>query len=322
MITALKNKLNVASIQNDLRVNVLAPVEMGNSSLVLPNTQNGTPVAALLAKGKVLGKSSGGCSAGTPVDAIDSNDVYFEMSALTSMISFCPEDLAKTAYAMGMAIDDNFGETELGSIAIPLCTNAISSDLLRISYLGDKSVAAAALKGGAGDVKNYNQFDGFYKQALAGVAAGSVKKVTKAIATATETIATIGAMIDLLEPNAYSDAELFVTMDFYRAISNAQSSLNHLITVESNSNGERTLFFEHVKVNPLKHVTSAAKSDFVTPPSFAMLTPKWNLQIATDVAEIEPSRVVQDIHSDVTFVKFAMQADAKIAVNKLLVVSY
>lgn len=125
-----------------------------------------------------------GCGSTPGATAIRATQKTWNPRGQEMWVAECYTNLYNTYLTWGLGVGYDRPNLEKATISVDgvernlwtefvleLMQDAAAEDFLRITFLADETITAARLTNGAGDVKNYNQVDGFFKQVFAIVGA-------------------------------------------------------------------------------------------------------------------------------------------------------
>jgi hypothetical protein len=225
--------------------------------------------------------------------------------------------------------------------------DAIIEDVIRQAYLGDKSITGSDLTN-SGDVKFYNQVNGFWQQIFEGVTNGTIKRAnTIALNSATSTAAQLDitdsefalkifrSLVNGSDPRlkAMPDNEkiILATTEIFDNYIEYLESRDVSPSYERIENGYNSVRFRNIRVVDFELISRYIASDFQVAgspvkldlPHRAILTTTDNFGVAFDalsaISSIQGSYSISDRQY---YVDAAYMLDAKIFWDYLVTVAY
>lgn len=298
------NKLNITSLSDVISLTVGLAGEVQKGITVMNGIANNTPVVSLTAKDKALRKSAG-CNSPYLYDNISDKTKYYEHAPIELPVEICLQSLWGKMIANGVRLSDDFSETELAGFIQSEIQKVVEADLLRLSWL-DGSVAVGST--GYDIFKN----GGILKQIAD---AGDPKSLTlddDGVLTA------LRGSIDSQRADQLDNSEFFVTSNVMRLYKNYLESRGNSVAQVTLVEGKPEYYFEGYKINELRHVSAAAIEDG-TYDAFIVFTPKENIQLAMESADVQLGRFIQDAktrnyYSQTLFAASAMVVETAFAI--------
>lgn len=150
-------------------------------STIVPNVKAKTQIA-LLGHLKKITRLDPGCGSGQYTPNIPMSEKFFNPVDLKIWIQVCWKDFLATFmvyYEREFARKPDLTVTEIfDQWLVDDTQNAMLEDAIRIAWFSDTAIGNANLVGGASDVPNYNQLDGYWKQIFAIMSANPTQRVT------------------------------------------------------------------------------------------------------------------------------------------------
>lgn len=150
-------------------------------STIVPNVKAKTQIALLGHLSKIT-RLDPGCGSGKYTPTIPMTEKFFNPADLKIWIVTCWKDFLATFmvyYEREFAKKPDLTVTEIfDQWLVDEVDNAMMEDAIRIAWFADTAIGASNLVGGSGDVANYNQIDGYWKQIFAIMAANTSQRVT------------------------------------------------------------------------------------------------------------------------------------------------
>lgn len=184
----------------------LADVEsLGNIVNFMPNQDHGKKLGFIGEFG-LLGKASQGCDPEYGNDLAATSEKTWDIKEWEIAEAICYTDLqatlARTALKSKTSVADLTGTEYVDNILMPLLERAVKKLVLRFAFFGDKNASTydaddntdGTLKPGV-DAGYFTLIDGFFARIFAGVAAGSIARVTVAANAATTAAAQKAAIL-------------------------------------------------------------------------------------------------------------------------------
>lgn len=281
---------------------------------VLTNVNRKTQVLFAQRPSKITTKSQG-CTPTFNDPKITRSEKFWDPQPVEATLKQCYTDLYGSIHQNylrpGTERPDITG-TENETIILDAMIPAAAEDLVRMCWLADMDIVGSSLTGGAGDVKNYNQVNGFWKRIVAGVVANLTARYTiaenSATTTAGQQLAAGRAQAILssvyfgqklvMKQMPDSEKRFFVTRNIYE---NYLQSLIANNVLESNkvllTDGTTSLSFMGIMLEIVDVVDTYLTSDFtfgtganttITNPTRVVLTVKDNFQVAVDTPSSNP----------------------------------
>lgn len=290
------NKLNLNSLNEVISLTVGLAGEISQGITVMNGIPNGTPVVSLTATGKALRKSAG-CKGEYFYNSVADKVKYYQHAPIELPIEICLQSLWGKMVAKGINLDDNFSETELAGFIQSEVLKVLEADLLRLAWL-DGDVSDDAI--GYGIFTN----GGIIKQHKAS------RKTENVLELDTNSVlAALRGAIDAQRPDALDNSEFFVTSNVMRLYKNLLQSRDNSVAQSDIVDGRPVYYFEGYKINELRHVSNAAKTDGLDT-AFIAFTPKDNIQIALESASTVIAPFIQDAKSRNYYSQTLFAADA------------
>ena len=207
--------------------------------------------------------------------------------------------------AQGIKLSDDFSETDLAGFLQAQILKVAEADLLRLAWL-DGAVKDAT--------EGYDIFKrgGFIKQfETAGQTIAAMELTTAGV------LAALRGAIDNQRSEQLDDSEFFVTSNVMRLYKNLLQDRDNSAAQSDIVDGRPVYFFEGYKINEIRHVSNAAKTEGKYD-AFIAFTPKENLQIAMEASDIAIAPFLQDAVTRKYYSTTVFAADAMLVVPEFL----
>lgn len=291
---------------------------------------------------------SQGCNPSSNNPTIEREEKFWQPEPVEARLDICWTELngqlEESELKGGTEVSNLLG-TKVEKILLDLLVPAAYEDLLRMVWLSRKNIVAANLTGGAGDVKNYNQIDGFARKIEIGVGASKIKYhaiAKNAQATAAAQVLAAGEAKTILF-NVFSKQSAFLkrskknTKVFYVTGSIYENYYNELESTYGALESARTMLldgtesltYRGIPLMVLEIVDQFIESDFLVSgaydkPNRVYMTVKDNFQIGVDTDTSNPIAMDYWYEKKDRKVYFDLQykLDVQIADEDLVVAAY
>ncbi len=298
----------------DLAFNLMEQDEINCCMTIFPSMRNNTPIGGIMGVDKITTTSTACGAYGDYKDPFDEALKVVDFSMFDFRSKVCPISLRNNILMQGNQ-PDKFDASQMAAVVSGLAQGGAARDMMRLAWLGNTSATAATFNVAA-DVDNYNLKNGFYTQAVAAVAAGTMKKVTHVDTKAAENVL---SALQQINAAGRRSAEIFATSGIYNEL--------YLAAIGNASNGALVNYVDGIaelrvhghKVVHLEAVSEMLAADYDTPFDFAIVSPKSNLAVPMDRADIAPSSWWFDGRTKEFLLNGEYQADFKIAVDAMAV---
>lgn len=256
-----------------------------------------------------------GCDSVFGDKQITRTEKFWDPKPVEATIKQCYSDLYGTIHESQMRGGTDkykLTGTEIEKILLRAVVPAAARDFQRMIFLSNTAIVAGNLTGGAGDVANYNQVDGFWKKIITAAVALLIPRYTIAENAATTTAgqqlgagrgrAILSAVYYgsklILKQAADKDKVFLVTRSIYE---NYSQELESNQALESNRvlllNGNKTLSYQGIPLIIHDVVDTYLQSDFIfgaganitiTNPHRVILTTRNNFQVSVDTDTSNP----------------------------------
>lgn len=252
-----------------------------------------------------------GCGTGVTSPTVTRTQKFWAPVDVKAWVDQCWTDLKGTIHEAQLKSGNDKSDltnTQIEKFMLDLLEPAAYSDFLRMLWLSKTTIVAGELTGGAGDVANYNQIDGFWTLIFAGVGAGTIKKKPiseNALGAGLQVVGTgrAYAILDSVFKNATtvlkqvdkSKKVLYVTRGLYEEYETWLESKDSLESSYAKlQDGQTTLTFRGVPLIIVDIVDQFLDSDFnlsgvVDKPNRVILTVKDNFQAGVDGDTTDPT---------------------------------
>ena len=253
-----------------------------------------------------------GCGSSPDNPVIERTQKYWYPDPVEAWLDQCYTDLNGTLFEKQLKSGNDRPDltgTKVERFMLDLVEPAAYSDMLRMVWLGKKTINAAELTA-AGDVKNYNQTDGIWTKIFAAVIANLIPRVVIAEnqnAAGNQTLVD-GSAINYLKKvvlNArpvlkqvdLDKKVLFVTRGIYEDYESYLESKGNLESSFTKlQDGQKTLSYRGIALQIVDIVDQFLTADFapaagggaITLPNRIILTVKDNFQVGVDTDTANP----------------------------------
>ncbi|WP_338876963.1 hypothetical protein WBJ53_15000 [Spirosoma sp. SC4-14] len=281
---------------------------------VLTDVNSSTQVVYAQTLDKITYRDSG-CDPVYDSKPIVRTEKFWNPRPVEAVLKQCYTDLYGSMFErkLGAGTDrPEIKDTDIEKFILDASVPAAARDLVRMVQLAKYGITAGELTGGATEVKNYNQVDGFWVHFIAAVAAGLTPRYIIAEntgATTADQRLAAGRGQEILR-NVYDNQDITMMQvddslkmfEVTRAIYN-----NYYSTLESNNalesarvmllNGTKTLSYRGIPLKIVDVVDQYLAADFkfgaganttITNPHRVVLSVKDNLQVSLDTATKNP----------------------------------
>lgn len=290
------NKLNLSSLNEVISLTVGLAGEISQGITVMNGIPNGTPVVSLTAADKALRKSTG-CNGEYFYNSVSNKVKYYQHAPIELPIEICLQSLWGKMVAKGINLDDNFSETELAGFIQSEILKVLEADLLRLAWL-DGDVKAGSVGYGIftnGGIINQHKVSTKTEQTL--------------VLSTDGVLSALRGCIDAQRPDTLDNSEFFVTSNVMRLYKNLLQTRDNSVAQSDIVDGRPVYYFEGYKINELRHVSNAAKTDGLNS-AFIAFTPKDNIQLALESAGTVIAPFIQDAKSRNYYSQTLFAADA------------
>lgn len=301
------NKLNIDTLNDVISLTLNEDEALQRNITVMSGIEKGTPVVTFKAADKAVRRSSG-CDSEYKYSSMVDNVKYYDHAQIELPIVVCLQDLWGKMVAKGVHLSDDFDQTTLAAFMQNEILRVLAADMLRLSWLdglkdSDTTGEYTVFKNG-----------GIIKQARASTI--SIKTVDP---TKTDDIlAKMKACIDDQRSDIRSKCEFFVTSNIMRAYKNLLQSKDNTTAQMILEDGRPVYFLEGYRINEMEHVSASAKNDTLTAQTIIAFTPKDNIQLALEDANLFISPFIRDAKDRKYYSTTVFAADAMLAVPDYL----
>lgn len=236
------------------------------------------------------------------------NVKYYDHAQIELPIVVCLQDLWGKMVAKGVHLSDDFDQTTLAAFMQNEILRVLAADMLRLSWLD--GLKTPDTEGEYTVFKN----GGIIKQALA----STVSIKTVAPGNTDDILAKMKACIDDQRSDIRSKCEFFVTSNIMRAYKNLLQSKDNTTAQMILEDGRPVYFLEGYRINEMEHVSASAKNDALTTQTIIAFTPKDNIQLALEDANLSISPFIRDAKDRKYYSTTVFAADAMLAVPDYL----
>lgn len=301
------NKLNIDTLNDVISLTLNEDEALQRNITVMSGIEKGAPVVTFTAEGKAVRRSSG-CDSEYKYSSMVDKVKYYDHAQIELPIVVCLQDLWGKMVAKGVHLSDDFDQTTLAAFMQNEILRVLAADMLRLSWLDGLKEPDA--KGEYTVFKN----GGIIKQARASTI--SIKTVTPA--DTDDVLTKMKACIDDQRSDIRSKCEFFVTSNIMRAYKNLLQSKDNTTAQMILEDGRPVYFLEGYRINEMEHVSASAKDDALTTQTIIAFTPKDNIQLALEDANLSISPFIRDAKDRKYYSATIFAADAMLAVPDYL----
>lgn len=301
------NKLNIDALSDVISLTLNEDEALQRNITVMSGIEKGTPVVTFRAADKAVRRSSG-CDSEYKYSSMVDNVKYYDHAQIELPIVVCLQDLWGKMVAKGVHLSDDFDQTTLAAFMQNEILRVLAADMLRLSWLDGLKTSDA--------LGEYTVFKngGIIKQAQASTI--SIKTVNPA--QTDDILAKMKACIDDQRSDIRSKCEFFVTSNIMRAYKNLLQSKDNTTAQMILEDGRPVYFLEGYRINEMEHVSASAKNDTLTTQTIIAFTPKDNIQLALEDANLSISPFIRDAKDRKYYSTTVFAADAMLAVPDYL----
>ena len=301
------NKLNIDALSDVISLTLNEDEALQRNITVMSGIEKGMPVVTFRAADKAVRRSSG-CDSEYKYSSMVDNVKYYDHAQIELPIVVCLQDLWGKMVAKGVHLSDDFDQTTLAAFMQNEILRVLAADMLRLSWLD--GLKTSDTDGEYTVFKN----GGIIKQAQASTI--SIKTVTPG--DTDDILTTMKACIDDQRSDIRSRCEFFVTSNIMRAYKNLLQSKDNTTAQMILEDGRPAYFLEGYRINEMEHVSASAKNDTLTTQTIIAFTPKDNIQLALEDANLSISPFIRDAKDRKYYSTTIFAADAMLAVPDYL----
>lgn len=301
------NKLNIDALSDVISLTLNEDEALQRNITVMSGIEKGTPVVTFKAADKAVRRSSG-CDSEYKYSSMVDSVKYYDHAQIELPIVVCLQDLWGKMVAKGVHLSDDFDQTTLAAFMQNEILRVLAADMLRLSWLD--GLMASDTKGEYTVFKN----GGIIKQAQASTI--RIKPVNPA--QPDDILAKMKACIDDQRSDIRSKCEFFVTSNIMRAYKNLLQSKDNTTAQMILEDGRPVYFLEGYRINEMEHVSASAKNDALATQTIIAFTPKDNIQLALEDANLFISPFIRDAKDRKYYSTTVFAADAMLAVPDYL----
>lgn len=301
------NKLNIDTLNDVISLTLNEDEALQRNITVMSGIEKGTPVVTFKAADKAVRRSSG-CDSEYKYSSMVDNVKYYDHAQIELPIVVCLQDLWGKMVAKGVHLSDDFDQTTLAAFMQNEILRVLAADMLRLSWLD--GLKTSDTKGEYTVFKN----GGIIKQAQA----ATIRIKTVDPAQTDDILAKMKACIDDQRSDIRSKCEFFVTSNIMRAYKNLLQSKDNTTAQMILEDGRPVYFLEGYRINEMEHVSASAKNDALTTQTIIAFTPKDNIQLALEDANLFISPFIRDAKDRKYYSTTIFAADAMLAVPEYL----
>lgn len=301
------NKLNIDALSDVISLTLNEDEALQRNITVMSGIEKGTPVVTFRAADKAVRRSSG-CDSEYKYNSMVDKVKYYDHAQIELPIVVCLQVLWGKMVAKGVHLSDDFDQTTLAAFMQNEILRVLAADMLRLSWLdGLKTPDTAG---------EYTVFKngGIIKQAQG--AAINIKTVTPG--DTSDILTKMKACIDDQRSDIRSRCEFFVTSNIMRAYKNLLQSKDNTTAQMILEDGRPAYFLEGYRINEMEHVSASAKNDALATQTIIAFTPKDNIQLALEDANLFISPFIRDAKDRKYYSTTVFAADAMLAVPDYL----
>lgn len=301
------NKLNIDALSDVISLTLNEDEALQRNITVMSGIEKGTPVVTFKAEDKAVRRSSG-CDSEYKYSSMVDNVKYYDHAQIELPIVVCLQDLWGKMVAKGVHLSDDFDQTTLAAFMQNEILRVLAADMLRLSWLDGLKTSDTA--------GEYTVFKngGIIKQAQESTI--NIKTVNPA--QTDDILAKMKACIDDQRSDIRSKCEFFVTSNIMRAYKNLLQSKDNTTAQMILEDGRPVYFLEGYRINEMEHVSASAKNDSLTTQTIIAFTPKDNIQLALEDANLFISPFIRDAKDRKYYSTTVFAADAMLAVPDYL----
>lgn len=301
------NKLNIDALSDVISLTLNEDEALQRNITVMSGIEKGTPVVTFRAADKAVRRSSG-CDSEYKYSSMVDNVKYYDHAQIELPIVVCLQDLWGKMVAKGVHLSDDFDQTTLAAFMQNEILRVLAADMLRLSWLDGLKTSDT--------LGEYTVFKngGIIKQAQASTI--SIKTVNPA--KTDDILAKMKACIDDQRSDIRSKCEFFVTSNIMRAYKNLLQSKDNTTAQMILEDGRPVYFLEGYRINEMEHVSASAKNDALATQTIIAFTPKDNIQLALEDANLSISPFIRDAKDRKYYSTTIFAADAMLAVPDYL----
>jgi hypothetical protein len=301
------NKLNIDALSDVISLTLNEDEALQRNITVMSGIEKGTPVVTFKAEDKAVRRSSG-CDSEYKYSSTVDSVKYYDHAQIELPIVVCLQDLWGKMVAKGVHLSDDFDQTTLAAFMQNEILRVLAADMLRLSWLdGLKTLDTDG---------EYTVFKngGIIKQARA----STINIKTVKPGDTGDILTKMKACIDDQRSDIRSKCEFFVTSNIMRAYKNLLQSKDNTTAQMILEDGRPAYFLEGYRINEMEHVSASAKNDALTTQTIIAFTPKDNIQLALEDANLSISPFIRDAKDRKYYSTTIFAADAMLAVPDYL----
>lgn len=297
------NKLNIDALNDVISLTLNEDEALQRNITVMSGIEKGTPVVTFKAADKAVRRSSG-CDSEYKYSSMVDSVKYYDHAQIELPIVVCLQELWGKMVAKGVHLSDDFDQTTLAAFMQNEILRVLAADMLRLSWLD--GLKTSDTNGEYTVFKN----GGIIKQAQASTI--NIKTVNPA--QTDDILAKMKACIDDQRSDIRSKCEFFVTSNIMRAYKNLLQSKDNTTAQMILEDGRPVYFLEGYRINEMEHVSASAKNDALATQTIIAFTPKDNIQLALEDANLFISPFIRDAKDRKYYSTTVFAADAMLAV--------
>lgn len=301
------NKLNIDTLNDVISLTLNEDEALQRNITVMSGIEKGAPVVTFKAADKAVRRSSG-CDSEYKYSSMVDNVKYYDHAQIELPIVVCLQDLWGKIVAKGVHLSDDFDQTTLAAFMQNEILRVLAADMLRLSWLD--GLKTSDTEGEYTVFKN----GGIIKQAQSSTI--NIKTITPG--STDDILAKMKACIDDQRSDIRSRCEFFVTSNIMRAYKNLLQSKDNTTAQMILEDGRPAYFLEGYRINEMEHVSASAKNDALTTQTIIAFTPKDNIQLALEDANLSISPFIRDAKDRKYYSTTVFAADAMLAVPDYL----
>lgn len=301
------NKLNIDTLNDVISLTLNEDEALQRNITVMSGIEKGTPVVTFKAADKAVRRSSG-CNSEYKYSSVVDGVKYYDHAQIELPIVVCLQELWGKMVAKGVHLSDDFDQTTLAAFLQNEILRVLAADMLRLSWLD-----------GLKDSDTDGDYTVFKNGGIIKQAHTSTLNIKTVDPTKTDDIlAKMKACIDDQRSDIRSKCEFFVTSNIMRAYKNLLQSKDNTTAQMILEDGRPIYFLEGYRINEMEHVSASAKNDALATQTIIAFTPKDNIQLALEDANLFISPFIRDAKDRKYYSTTVFAADAMLAVPDYL----
>lgn len=301
------NKLNIDALNDVISLTLNEDEALQRNITVMSGIEKGMPVVTFKAADKAVRRSTG-CDSDYKYSSMVDSVKYYDHAQIELPIVVCLQELWGKMVAKGVHLSDDFDQTTLAAFIQNEILRVLAADMLRLSWLDGLKESDTE-----GEYKVFKN-GGIIKQARDSAIGIKAVDPTKT----DDILAKMKACIDDQRSDIRSKCEFFVTSNIMRAYKNLLQSKDNTTAQMILEDGRPVYFLEGYRINEMEHVSASAKNDDLATKTIIAFTPKDNIQLALEDANLFISPFIRDAKDRKYYSTTVFAADAMLAVPSYL----